>query len=89
MEETLKEISDRIDEFKRRAQTIGDEGREKFQAQLRDLDTKKEAAGQRLEEVRKASSEAWIDMKSGMDMARDDLRFAYEKARKRLEIVLH
>ena len=89
MEDTLNEISNRIDEYKRRAQQMGSEGREKFQAQLRDLDAKKEAAGKRLDEVRQASSEAWTHMKAGMDMARDDLRFAYEKARKRMEQVLH
>jgi DNA repair exonuclease SbcCD ATPase subunit len=89
MEDTLNEISNKIDEYKRRAQEMSAESREKFQAQLRDLDAKKEAASKRLEEVRQASSEAWTHMRAGMDMAKDDLRFAYEKARQRLERVLH
>ncbi|MEJ2716255.1 MAG: hypothetical protein P8182_03825, partial [Deltaproteobacteria bacterium] len=59
--------------------------REQLAAQLRDLEAKKEAASHRLEEVRKASAQAWTHMKSGMDMASDDLRHAYQQARKVLE----
>jgi len=74
IEAQIKEWSAKIDELKEK----GVKG--KYDEIIENLIAKREAAQNKLQELKKSSDEAWVDIKVGLENARDELKEALEKA---------
>lgn len=76
----LDDLSKRIVEIEKRAKDVREEARAALQSRLADLKEKQSAAEKRLEELKSASSRAWVDMKAGLEMALALVEESYRKA---------
>ena len=74
IEAQIKEWSAKIDELKEK----GVKG--KYDEIMENLIAKRETAQNKLQELKKSSDEAWVDIKVGLENARDELKEALEKA---------
>ncbi len=81
IESQLADLSQRIDELKEKAKTAKQDAVVKLQAQMEALKKQKEVAEQKLSELRSSTSNAWGEVKDGVDKAMDNLKKAYENAR--------
>jgi hypothetical protein len=79
MEKKLKTWSDEIEKLRRKADKLGAEAREKVHVQVEDLRAKQDTARKKLQEMRKAGGEAWVDLRAGAEDSLDELRKAVEK----------
>jgi hypothetical protein len=79
MEKKLKTWGDEIEKLRGKTDKLGAEAREKVQVQVEDLRAKQDAARKKLQEMRKAGGEAWVDLREGAEDSLDELRKAVEK----------
>lgn len=76
----LDEYGQKISELKARSEEMTDQAKAEMASKLTDLNAKKQAMDQKLEEIKHASGKSWEDIKSGMDAAMEDFAKAYEEA---------
>ncbi len=69
----LAEWKAEIDKLKARAEQADADTRVAYNRQIQDLEAKREATEQRMQELRQASEDAWTDMKAGVEAAFDEL----------------
>jgi TolA-binding protein len=82
IENTLDDVSKKINELKDKAQTATGDARSKIESTIATLKVQQEAAGKKLQELRSSTGAAWGEMKTGMGKAVDELHKAYEDAAK-------
>jgi hypothetical protein len=85
LEALTRELDERIDDLRDRAEAVGAEARKEYAQEIEELRQRREAVRQRLARVKSASAEAWEDIKSGVSAALEDLQKAYERARSRFK----
>ena len=85
MEKKLKVWGSDIEKFRGKTDKFGTKARGKVQEQVEDLRARQELARRKLQEMKKASGEAWEDLRAGAEGAMDDLRKAVEKVVKKRE----
>lgn len=74
------DLDAKIKELEAQASKQTGEAKAKLQAQIKDLKTKRDAAGAKLNELTRASKASWERAKEGFATAYRDLAEAYEKA---------
>ena len=75
-EEILRQMQVKLDEYKQKIE----EFKAAFNRQVEELQAKQEAAEEKLSEFKSSSSDAWREMKEGLDQAVDDLAQACKDA---------
>ncbi len=85
MESRIKEWTAQIEKLRGRAQVVEADARIKYHQEIRNLGTKIEVLGRKLEEIKKSSNEAWEVLKSGSEKAMSDFKQALDSARSRLK----
>lgn len=85
MQHELDEMKAKIARLKMDAARTTDKGKAETKKHIKELDKKAEAAGNRLEELKSSTAEAWDDVKSGTNKAFNDLKQSYRKALKDLD----
>jgi uncharacterized coiled-coil DUF342 family protein len=78
----LKEWSAKIDELESRARGAAKSG---YESQIRQLKDKRDAAVQKLQELKGPSAEAWDVLKAGAESAWTDLRSAVTAAKEKFK----
>jgi DNA repair exonuclease SbcCD ATPase subunit len=76
----LDDISSQIAHLEERAKDIQGHVRAQLESRIADLKDKQSAAEKRLEELKSATSKAWVDMKAGLEMALALVEESYRKA---------
>lgn len=79
MEKKLATWGDEIEKLRGKADKLGAEARGKVHIQVEDLRAKQDAARKKLQEMRKAGEEAWVDLRAGAEDSLDELRKAVER----------
>ena len=73
MEVKLKELVTQIDKMKAEAKDSTAEAKAGFEKRIQEMETRREAAGKKLDEIKKSSAEAWQNLKSDLDGIMSDL----------------
>lgn len=85
VEAKLQEYNRKIQDLQKKASSSASdltaEGKEKLDQVIENLKKKKQAAGEKLNELKSDSSKAWEAAKSGVDQALHELDKAYERVR--------
>ena len=81
MDARLREWQANIDALKARADQAGAEQRIKYHEEIDSLRTKQQRVQEKLEELRTAGTDAWEDVKAGVEVAWTDLQDAVQRAR--------
>jgi uncharacterized coiled-coil DUF342 family protein len=81
----LKEWSTKIDELESKASVAKADAKTGYENQIRQLKDKRDAATQRLHELKGASTDAWDTLKAGAEMAWSDLHNAVKVAKKKFK----
>jgi len=81
MDARLREWQANIDALKARADQAGAEQRIKYYEEIESLRTKQQHVHERLEELRTAGTDAWEEIKAGVEVAWTDLQDAVQRAR--------
>jgi len=76
----LREWDAEIDRMKAKADQAEADMRAQYEAQIKEMQGKQQAAWEKLEEMRQASDSAWEDLKAGMEIARDAFGNAVKSA---------
>lgn len=79
----LDEWTVEIDRLKAKASGLEADAQLEYNQRIDDLHNMQEAAGERLDELRKAGDDAWEDLKGGVDEAWTELEEAFLKAKSR------
>jgi chromosome segregation ATPase len=82
-EARLEELKAQIQLLKARADKFGADAEITYKEQLRQLRNRREEAEERLAALRDAGLDAWVDLKSGVETALDDLQDAVKDATSR------
>ena len=83
VEKEFAEQSDKIDALKKKAESLAGEAKAKMQEQFADVEKKREVVKKKMGDLKTSTSQAWDDIKVGIDRAMADMKEAYEKARNR------
>jgi len=84
-QESMRDLESNMNELKKDIQAAGGKGDAQLQPYLKSFDNKLNSAQARLAALKDTSSEAWQDMKQGMQDAVADLRQSYNQAVKEFE----
>jgi len=76
----LKEFETEIAKLQEKGRNLKDDTKANWDRKMADLETKREAARAKLEEVGRASAEAWKDVQKGAQSAWDELDRAFRDA---------
>jgi hypothetical protein len=76
----LKELDAEIAKLREKRGDLTDEAKANWEKKMAELETKRDAAGARLAEVRESSAEAWKDVQKGAQSASDALDKAFRDA---------
>ncbi|MBI1179272.1 MAG: hypothetical protein GC201_01860 [Alphaproteobacteria bacterium] len=76
--------NDQIDDLETRLRKASTEARSQIESQMAILRARRDETRARLEELRRASEDAWGDLRAGLEKARDDLAEALRTAASRL-----
>ncbi len=76
----LDEWRAEIDKLKAQARQADADARIELERQIEDLEAKRAASHQRLQELRQAGEDAWTDMQAGLEAAFEDLGKAVQSA---------
>lgn len=76
----LKELDAEIAELREKGRDLKDEAKANWDRKMADLETKRDAARDKLAEVSRSSKEAWKDVQKGAQAAWDDLDKAFHDA---------
>jgi hypothetical protein len=85
MQAALRDLDERIEDLRDRADDAGAEARRKYARELDELGKKREVLREKLDKVKAASPGAFKDLKAGADEAYNDLLKAYDRARARFD----
>jgi hypothetical protein len=80
VEQHIKSLSQSIDQMKEMASTKKGEALSKIESEISELMNKRDVVDQRLKELRSSGSQAWGEMKTGVENALESLQKAYEKS---------
>ena len=80
LETRLKELDAEIAKLQERGRDLKDQAKADWDRKMVDLETKRDAARGKLDEVRDSSAEAWNDVQKGAQSAWDDLDKAFREA---------
>jgi TolA-binding protein len=78
----LNELDVKIDKLREKGRDLKDEAKANWEQKMTALETKRDAARAKLDEVGRASAEAWKDVQKGAQSAWDDLDKAFHDASK-------
>ncbi|MBI5568747.1 MAG: hypothetical protein HY914_02280 [Desulfomonile tiedjei] len=81
IESQFADLTKRIDDLKQKAQSAQQSVSDKLQGTLDELIKSQKAVEKKLPGLRDSTSQAWGEVKDGVDKAMTDLSQAYEKAR--------
>ncbi|MFN0197530.1 MAG: hypothetical protein ACKVT0_12365 [Planctomycetaceae bacterium] len=76
----LKELDGEIAKLREKGSELKDDAKANWERKMADLETKREAARAKLDEVSHSSAEAWKDIQKGAQSAWDDLDKAFHEA---------
>ena len=79
----LEEWSADIDRLKAKATDLEGDAQLEYNRRIKDLKSMRDAAAERLDELRAAGNGAWEDLKGGVDEAWTELEEAFLKAKSR------
>lgn len=85
IEAQLKEWSARLTELKAKADQATADAKLEMHKQIDDLRARKEAAQQKLNDLKATGSEKWENLKAGSEKAMEDLKDAWEKIKSRFQ----
>ena len=85
LQSQLDEWKEDIDKLKAKAEKAGSEAQAEYRKQLQALKKKQDEAKEKLSELQHHSSDAWEDLKVGIDMAWEDLKEAIKSANARFK----
>lgn len=85
MMDTLKSYEEKIQSLEMKAEGMGEDARAALEERIRMLKEQRERAAQRLEEMKSSSGDAWMEIKTGIDKAMEDMSKAYKKAAEQFE----
>lgn len=77
----LDKLDAKIDEMKAKAAQAKAESQIQYNEQLVTISAKRDDVGQKLQKLQASSSEAWEDLKNGIDRAWIELQTAFDKAK--------
>jgi TolA-binding protein len=80
MDARLKELDGEIATLREKGSELKDDAKADWERKMADLETKREAARAKLDEVSQSSAEAWKDLQKGAQAAWDDLDKAFHEA---------
>jgi hypothetical protein len=80
MESQIRKWDAEVDLLRARTDKMSAEARIKYQEQLMAMRANRDAANQKLQEMRTASEAAWQNLQAGMDTAWASMKSALEKA---------
>lgn len=81
----LDEWRAEIDKLRAKAEQADADTRIKYQKQIEELRAMQDDGVAKLEELRRAGNDAWLDLKIGMDSAWDSFNTALKSARSRFK----
>lgn len=81
----LKEWSTRIDELEAKARAARDDAKIGYENEVRHLKDQRDAAKQKLQELKGASTEAWDVLKAGAETAWTELKNAVSSAKEKFD----
>lgn len=81
----LKEWSAKIDELQSKTRTAKADIKTGYENQIRQLKDKRDAAAQKLQELKAESSDAWDTLKAGAEAAWADLKNAVTAAKEKFK----
>jgi uncharacterized coiled-coil DUF342 family protein len=81
----LKEWSAKIDDLQSKARVATADAKTEYENQIRQLKSKRDAASQKLQELKGASNEAWDTLKAGAETAWADLEKAFAAAKEKFK----
>lgn len=79
-EAKLKEVKAQIDFLEAKADQVKAESKIEFKQQIQSLRQKRDAIGNKLDQLKQSSGEAWKELKAGLESATEDLKGALGKA---------
>lgn len=80
LEARLQELDTEIVKLREKGHDLKDKAKEKWDQQLTNLETKRDAAQAKLAEVKDSSAEAWKDLQKGAQAAWEDMDKAFREA---------
>lgn len=80
----LKDLSAKIEQYKIQADKATGDLKVKLNNALADLESKRQAAQDKLAELQSSGSKTWARMKAGLDAALEALQASYDRATKQL-----
>lgn len=81
LKDKLEKLEEEIRELKSKAGSLKDTAKAKWTQEMAELDAKQTAARKKLDDVAKASGEAWEHLRDGAQSAWEELEVAVQKAR--------
>jgi len=85
MQTKLEEWNTEIDTLTARAVEVAAEVKNEYSGQIESLKEKQATARQKIEEIQKAGGTAWVDVKSGIDVAWSAVEGAINSAKSRFK----
>ncbi|MGF1675411.1 MAG: RAQPRD family integrative conjugative element protein [Rivularia sp. (in: cyanobacteria)] len=76
----LDKLNAQIDQMKAQAAEAKADAEIDYHSMVEDLSSKRDAVQEKLEEIGKASEDAWLDLKIGFETAWNDLNQAFQSA---------
>lgn len=80
LEARLKELDTEVVKLREKGRELKDDAKANWDQKMADLETKREAARAKLDEVAQSSAEAWKDIQKGAQAAWTDLDKAFREA---------
>lgn len=81
----LQSMDKKIKALKSKISRLEKDARKDYDAMLADLEQKREHAGKKWEEIKKAGSEKWDQAKADLNSALKELKESYDRAASRME----
>jgi hypothetical protein len=81
MEQKLKDLDAKIDELAQKAAPYQEDAKAQAEKVLTQLREQRDKAKEKLEDLKKAGTEAWTNLKAGFESVMDELQKTYEDAK--------
>jgi hypothetical protein len=85
LKNVMDSLDDELDDLRKEAHSASGEVKKELDREIADLQKKRDELHARMPAIKKASAEAWNDLKKGFGEADDDFQKAWEKARSRFK----
>ena len=85
MDAQMEEWNSEIDKMKAKADKADADAKLNYYEQIEELNTKQQAAQEKLRELKNSGEDAWEDLKAGFELARVSLREAVTSAGSRFQ----